>query len=119
MAKTCWFAPGERQNQGIDFAPVKLAQAGVDVAPDRHDIEVAPHRPDLRGPAILVDLETEQRMEVIPEYTRTEYSRKIDDHIEQLRTRTRGAGMDYHLLVTDQPLDTTLREYLAIRQGER
>jgi uncharacterized protein (DUF58 family) len=29
----------------------------------------------------------------------------------------RGAGMDYHLLVTDQPLDTTLREYLAIRQG--
>jgi hypothetical protein len=27
--------------------------------------------------------------------------------------------MDYHLLVTDQPLDTTLREYLAIRQGER
>ena len=37
--------------------------------------------------------------------------------MEQLRNRTRGAGMDYHLLVTDQPLDTTLREYLAIRQG--
>jgi len=30
---------------------------------------------------------------------------------------TRGAGMDYHLLVTDQPLDGALREYLAIRQG--
>jgi len=34
-----------------------------------------------------------------------------------LRDRARGAGMDYHLLVTDQPLDGALREYLAIRQG--
>jgi hypothetical protein len=58
-------------------------------------------------------------MEVIPEYARNDYIRKIDNHIEQLRDRTRGAGMDYHLLVTDQPLDATLREYLAIRQGGR
>jgi hypothetical protein len=56
-------------------------------------------------------------MEVIPEYARNDYIRKIDDHIDQLRNRSRGVGMDYHLLVTDQPLDTTLREYLAIRQG--
>jgi hypothetical protein len=64
-----------------------------------------------------VDLETNQRLEVIPEYTRNEYQRKIDAHIEQLGDRSRGAGMDYHLLVTNQPLDTALREYLAIRQG--
>src|ERR1700677_3193108 len=82
-----------------------------------HVLDPQEIKPELQGPAILVDLETDQRLEVIPEYTRTEYSRKIDDHIEQLRNRTRGAGMDYHLLVTDQPLDTTLREYLAIRQG--
>ena len=82
-----------------------------------HVLDPKEIRPDLRGPAILVDLETEQRMEVTPEYARTEYRKKIDDHIEQLRNRTRGAGMDYYLLVTDQPLDTTLREYLAIRQG--
>src|SRR5450755_3585043 len=79
-----------------------------------HVLDPKEIRPELRGPAILVDLETNQRMEVIPEYARTDYTRKIDDHIEQLRNRTRGAGMDYHLLVTDQPLDTTLREYLAI-----
>ena len=47
------------------------------------------------------------------------YRRKIDAHIEQLRTRTLAAGMDYYLLVTDQPLDAALREYLAIRQGGR
>ena len=84
-----------------------------------HVLDPKEIRPELRGPAILVDLETQQRMEVIPEYTRTEYSRKIDAHLEQLRNRTRGAGMDYHLLMTDQPLDSTLREYLAIRQAER
>jgi uncharacterized protein (DUF58 family) len=84
-----------------------------------HVLDPKEIRPDLHGPAILVDLETEQKLEVIPEYVRHEYIRKIDDHIEQLRTRTRGAGMDYHLLKTDQPLDTTLREYLAIRQGEQ
>lgn len=81
---------------------------------DREEI-----RPDLRGPAILVDMETEQRLEVIPEYTRTEYRRKMDSHIERLRERARGAGMDYFLLVTDQPLDEALREYLSIRQGGR
>ena len=75
--------------------------------------------PDLRGPAILVDMETEQRLEVIPEYTRTEYRKKMDSHIDRLRTKARAAGMDYYLLVTDQPLDEALREYLAIRQGGR
>src|SRR5215471_12834643 len=30
-------------------------------------------RPELRGPAVLVDLESSQRLEVIPEYARTEY----------------------------------------------
>ena len=84
-----------------------------------HVLDPREIQPEFRGPAILVDLETNQRLEVIPEYTRKEYRRKIDAHIEQLRERTRAAGMDYHLLVTDQPLDSTLREYLAIRQGGR
>lgn len=81
---------------------------------DREEI-----RPELRGPAILVDMETEQRLEVIPEYTRTEYRKKMDSHIDRLRTKARAAGMDYYLLVTDQPLDEALREYLSIRQGGR
>jgi uncharacterized protein (DUF58 family) len=82
-----------------------------------HVLDPQEIKPDLRGPAILVDLETSQRLEVIPEYARNEYRRKVDAHIEQLSNRARGAGIDYHLLVTDQPLDTALREYLAIRHG--
>jgi hypothetical protein len=43
---------------------------------------------------------------------------KMDAHIADLRDRTRAAGMDYTLLVTDRPLDGALREYLTIRQGK-
>jgi uncharacterized protein (DUF58 family) len=74
-------------------------------------------RPAMKAPAILVDLETNHRIEVIPEYTKTAYRAKIDAHIEQLRSCARAAGMDYHLLVTTQPLDLALREYLTLRQA--
>ena len=82
-----------------------------------HILDPQEIRPELKGPAILVDLETEREMEVIPEYTKTTYRAKMQAHIEQLRSRTRAAGMDYHLLVTDQPLDAALREYLSLRQA--
>lgn len=73
-------------------------------------------RPAVKEPAILVDLENNRRIEVIPEYTKTAYRIKIDAHVEQLRSRARAAGMDYHLLVSTQPLDMALREYLTLRQ---
>ena len=82
-----------------------------------HVLDPTEIRPDLRAPAILVDLETDQRIEVIPEYAQNEYRRKIDAHLQGMQDRARGAGLDYHLLVTDQPLDTALRQYLAIRKG--
>jgi uncharacterized protein (DUF58 family) len=82
-----------------------------------HILDPEEIRPVLKGPALLVDLETDQEIEVIPEYTKTTYRAKMEAHIEQLRARTRAAGMDYRLLVTDQPLDEALREYLTLRQA--
>jgi uncharacterized protein (DUF58 family) len=82
-----------------------------------HILDPQEIRPVLNGPTILVDLETDREIEVIPEYTKTTYRTKMEAHIEQLRSRTRAAGMDYQLLVTDQPLDATLREYLSLRQA--
>jgi uncharacterized protein (DUF58 family) len=72
--------------------------------------------PVMKGPAILVDLETDQRLEVIPDYAKT-YRTRINAHIKQIRSRTRALGMDYQLLVTNQPLDLALREYLTLRQA--
>jgi uncharacterized protein (DUF58 family) len=82
-----------------------------------HILDPQEIRPAMKGAALLVDLETGQKIEVIPEYTKTAYRAKIDAHIEQLRSLARGAGMDYQLLVTNQPLDLALREYLTLRQA--
>jgi uncharacterized protein (DUF58 family) len=82
-----------------------------------HVLDPQEMRPAMKGSAVLIDLETNLKLEVIPEYTRTSYLNKIEAHIEDLRSRALGAGMDYQLLVTDQPLDLALREYLTLRQA--
>ncbi|MBZ5661674.1 MAG: DUF58 domain-containing protein [Acidobacteriia bacterium] len=82
-----------------------------------HVLDPKEIRPDFREPTTLVDLETQDRIEITPEYVRDDYQKKFDAHVEALRDKTRAAGMDYHLLTTDRPLDDALREYLSIRQG--
>jgi uncharacterized protein (DUF58 family) len=83
-----------------------------------HILDPQELRPEINAPALLVDLETERRLEVIPEYARTSYRTKLEAHIEQIRSRSREAEIDYQLLVTDQPLDAALREYLTLRKAE-
>ena len=82
-----------------------------------HVLDPKEIQPTFGEPVILVDLETKEHIEVTPEYARDEYRPKMQAHIDALRDRARGAGMDYSLLVTDRPLDYALREYLTIRQG--
>ena len=75
-------------------------------------------KPKFREPVLLVDMENAaDALEVSPEYTRDEYQRKIDSHIEALSSKARGAGMEYFLMNTARPLDEGLREYLAVRKG--
>jgi uncharacterized protein (DUF58 family) len=73
--------------------------------------------PNMKDAVVLVDLETNTHMEVTPDYLNKDYRQKIDSHIAALRDGAQGAGMDYHLLVTNKPLDGVLSEYLTIRQG--
>jgi uncharacterized protein (DUF58 family) len=80
-----------------------------------HVLDPEDVRPQLNGPSILVDLETEQQLEVTPDYTKKEYREKIETHLADLRDRTQAAGMGYYLLMTDRPLDAALREYLTLR----
>ena len=74
--------------------------------------------PKFREPVLLVDMENAgHSLEVSPEYARHEYRAKIDAHIEALKHKARGAGLDYFLMNTSRPLDEGLREYLAVRKG--
>ena len=74
-------------------------------------------RPKLGEPVTLIDMETNDALEVSPDYASTEYRQKMDAHLENLRVKARQAGVDYFLLPTNRPLDSALREYLSIRQG--
>jgi uncharacterized protein (DUF58 family) len=82
-----------------------------------HVLDPEDVRPELNGPSILVDLETDNQLEVTPDYGKKEYREKIKAHLADLRDRAQGAGMGYCLLMTDRPLDAALREYLTLREG--
>lgn len=85
-----------------------------------HILDPKELRPRLGGSStVLVDLETRSRLEVTAEYAAREYGGRISRHIEALRDAAQRAGMSYQLLVTDQPLDAALREYLTLRQGRQ
>ncbi|MGE0406688.1 MAG: DUF58 domain-containing protein [Candidatus Korobacteraceae bacterium] len=82
-----------------------------------HVLDPEEIQPKLSEPLLLIDMETEDTMEVSPEYVRGEYRQKMDAHMEALRSKARSAGLDYFMVRTDRPLDEALREYLHIRQG--
>jgi uncharacterized protein (DUF58 family) len=82
-----------------------------------HVLDPQELKPELDEPVLLIDMETQESLEVTPEYGHEEYRTKVQSHITQLKDRSRSAGMDYHLLVTNRPLDGALREYLTLRQG--
>lgn len=81
-----------------------------------HVLDPKEIRPEVIGPTTLIDLETDETVDVSPEYAQNDYCRKVDAHLADLRDRAHSSGMDYYALVTDQPLDQLLREYLSLRQ---
>ena len=81
-----------------------------------HLLDAQELRPGFKQPVLLVDMETNESLEVSPEYARTEYKSKMSAHIESLRAESQREGLDYVLIRTDQPLDAALREYFTMRQ---
>src|SRR5579872_4421866 len=82
-----------------------------------HVLDPEDVRPALNAPSILVDIETNEELECTPDYTKKEYRAKVETHLKDLRERAQAAGLGYHLLMTDRPLDDALREYLTLRGG--
>jgi hypothetical protein len=66
---------------------------------------------------LLEDMESGATLEVSPEYAAKEYPGKMDAHLEELKSKAKGAGLDYFLIDTSRPLDAALREYLGVRGG--
>jgi uncharacterized protein (DUF58 family) len=84
-----------------------------------HVLDPQEIRPTMKDPALVLDMETGDTIEVTPDYVKHEYGPKIDGHIAALRDRAQRSGIDYFLLDTSQPLDAALRNYLLVRQGRQ
>jgi uncharacterized protein (DUF58 family) len=82
-----------------------------------HVLDPEEIQPKFRGPVLLEDLESGATMQVSPDYARNEYQGKMSAHLEDIRQRAIGAGIDYFLCDTSRPLDAALRQYLAVRTG--
>lgn len=64
----------------------------------------------------FIDLETGEKMPVIPEYLRQQYQTLIREHSAALAKRIGESRADYALFDTSKPLDRALFAYLASRQ---
>jgi uncharacterized protein (DUF58 family) len=67
----------------------------------------------------FVDLETGERMPVIPDYLRAQYREVVATHMATLARRMRDQRVDYALFNTSKPLDQALFTYLMARERFR
>jgi hypothetical protein len=67
-------------------------------------------------PASYEDLETSERIPVVPEEARALYREMVDAHVRGLRRLLGENRIDYALVDTARPLDHALFEYLSRRQ---
>lgn len=70
-----------------------------------------------RGDLIFEDLETGETVRADADTLRPAYRRRMAAYLDGWRRRVRDLGADYHLLVTDEPLDRALRALLLRRQA--
>ncbi len=61
------------------------------------------------------DLESGEEVTAVPDVVRTHYRKAIGDLIDRYRRELGGAGIDYQLLNTKQPLEIALLAYLSTR----
>lgn len=75
-------------------------------------------RPEWREAVVLQDIETQQALNVSPEYFAEEYGKRLDAHLASIREAAARSRAQQVLVTTDEPLDRALRRYLLFRQGK-
>lgn len=87
----------------------------------RHDVSVMhlldPHERTFPydGLTQFESLENDHKMLVNPVAIRKDYLEKMDAFLARCKSQLTAAGVDYHLAMTDQPLETSLLELLVAR----
>lgn len=102
--------------------PEALTKAVAPLAWRGHDILIlqvldrAELEPGWQESVVLEDVESGAQLEVSPEYLRTTYRERVQEHLAKMQRVASGSGAAHALLVTDEPLDKALRRYLMFRQ---
>jgi uncharacterized protein (DUF58 family) len=78
---------------------------------DRHELEFP-----FSDASNFIDLETGEKMPVIPDYLRKQYRELVRAHTADLASRTREHRVDYAMFDTSKPLDKALFAYLSARE---
>jgi uncharacterized protein (DUF58 family) len=92
-----------------------LAHRGSDVIVF-HVLDPAEVRFPDDGSASYEDLETAERMPVVPDYVREQYRALVAEHVSTLERRLGENRFDYALIDTATPLDQALFHYLVRRR---
>jgi uncharacterized protein (DUF58 family) len=71
---------------------------------------------DYKGYTTLEDLETGATIQVDAGAIQQPYQATLNNYLNNIRKELLGRNIDYHLLVTDEPVDQALREYLRLRK---
>jgi uncharacterized protein (DUF58 family) len=67
----------------------------------------------------IVDLESGEKLPVVPETLKEDYQKLISTHVEDVKRRMIEHGFDYMLLDTTKPLDHALFHFLSTRERLR
>jgi uncharacterized protein (DUF58 family) len=108
------------------LAPVQEIGDGLRVLRGcHHDVIVlqvldpAEKRLSISGARLFEDLETDQEVYADPEQVREEYCRRLEEHNGMLESECASVGAAYRQLVTDEPLELVLSEFLEARRRAR
>ena len=72
---------------------------------------------DLGGEAKLIDLETDQKLDIYSSpRLRKEYQKRLDDHIANIREISITVGADFHTVTTDKPVFDAIFEVVNQRE---
>jgi uncharacterized protein (DUF58 family) len=73
---------------------------------------------DLGGEARLIDLETEQKLDIYASpRLRTEYQKRLADHIAKIREPSLQVGADFHTVTTDMPVFEAIFQVINKREA--
>ncbi|MEZ4360317.1 MAG: DUF58 domain-containing protein [Kofleriaceae bacterium] len=117
-----------RRRRALIIVATDLFDAGQDVIAtladlraQRHDVSVLhvldPHELSFpyHGLTQFESLETSQRVLANPAAIREQYLAKMQAFLDRARGELRAAGVDYHLLPTDRPVEAAILELLIAR----